>query len=103
MAAILEAPTKPRLFTADDLFTLPHDYRCELVRGEIVELPPSPGGEHGELAESVGARASVFVYDNELGRCFAAETGFKLRVNPDTVRGPDWAFVRKDRLLGPVT
>src|SRR5438128_9138190 len=116
MAVVLERPRiqrKPeparkqpdlnRLYTADELFELPSDFRCELVRGEIIPLPPSPGGEHGSLADSVGARASVFVYDHDLGKCFAAETGFKIYLDPDTVRGPDWAFVRKDRLSGPVT
>jgi Uma2 family endonuclease len=42
------------------------------------------------------------VYSRGLGKVFAAETGFKLETNPDTVRAPDVAFVRRDRLPDPV-
>jgi Uma2 family endonuclease len=38
------------------------------------------------------------VYAHDLGEVFAAETGFVLRRNPDTVRAPDFAFVRWERL-----
>ena len=111
MAVTIQSPRRQRrtngkrrrLYTADDLFKLPSDFRCELVRGEIVPLPPSPGGEHGSKIERIGARASVFVYDHDLGECFAAETGFKVRQDPDTVRGPDWSFVRKSRLESSIT
>src|SRR5205807_9346780 len=41
---------------------------------------------------------SKYVQDNKLGEVYAAETGFKLKSNPDTVRAPDVAFVRKDRV-----
>ena len=34
------------------------------------------------------------VKNNNLGVVYAAETGFKLESNPDTVRAPDVAFVR---------
>ena len=33
---------------------------------------------------------------------FVGDTGFTLARNPDTVRGPDIAFVRKERLAGPI-
>jgi Uma2 family endonuclease len=109
MAVILDRPKsvrgKPvrRLYTAEDLLKMPREKRVELIRGELIPLPPPPGGEHGELADSIGSRASVYVRDHQLGRSFAAETGFKVHFDPDTVRGPDWAFVRKERLPGPVT
>lgn len=35
---------------------------------------------------------------NNLGRVDAAETGFKLESNPDTVRAPDIAFVSRERI-----
>jgi Uma2 family endonuclease len=37
-----------------------------------------------------------------IGAVFAAETGFKLASNPDTVRAPDVAFVRRGRLRDPL-
>jgi Uma2 family endonuclease len=36
-----------------------------------------------------------------LGRVLAAETGFKLAADPDTVRAPDVAFISRARLPDP--
>jgi Uma2 family endonuclease len=104
MAVALKAEPrqKRRLYTADDLLKLPEGERYELIRGELIPMSPPPGGEHGNTIERIGARASTFVFDHELGECFAAETGFKIQENPDTVKGPDWAFIRKDRIKGPM-
>ena len=99
MAVVLTKPT--RVYSADDLLCMPPDARYELIRGELIEMPPPPGGEHGDKGNRLGARVSVFVYDNDLGICFLAETGFKVAQNPDTVMAPDWAFVRKERLPEP--
>ena len=90
--------TQTKLYTADDLLMMPGDCHFELMRGELIEMTPSPGGEHGYTTISIGARAQVFVEDNGLGYCFAAETGFKIATDPDVVLAPDFAFVAKDRL-----
>jgi Uma2 family endonuclease len=34
----------------------------------------------------------------KLGECFAAETGFIVGRDPDTVRAPDYAFIPKERI-----
>jgi Uma2 family endonuclease len=39
-----------------------------------------------------------YVKANRLGVCFGAETGFKVASDPDTVRAPDVAFVRRERI-----
>ena len=39
-----------------------------------------------------------FVRENRLGKVYAAETGFKLTENPDTVRAPDVAFISQASL-----
>jgi Uma2 family endonuclease len=39
-----------------------------------------------------------FVWENELGEVFTAETGFELTSNPDTVLAPDISFVSKKRV-----
>ncbi|MDQ1557424.1 MAG: hypothetical protein QOD32_484 [Pyrinomonadaceae bacterium] len=39
-----------------------------------------------------------FVAENKLGEVYAAETGFKLKTNPDTVRAPDVSFIRQERV-----
>jgi len=39
-----------------------------------------------------------YVADHRLGEVYAAETGFKLKTNPDTVRAPDVSFIRQERV-----
>ena len=90
--------TKKTLLTADELLRLSTTgRRLELVKGELFEMPPA-GGRHGSVAMSVGALLYAHVRANHLGEVFAAETGFILRRDPDTVRAPDASFVAKDRL-----
>lgn len=91
--------TSPKtLFTADDLWRLPSDgKRYELVRGELVEMPPA-GARHGNVAINLGTLLNAYVRAGDLGKVFAAETAFVLQRHPDTVRAPDAAFVSKERL-----
>lgn len=56
------------------------------------------GGRHGRIAGKLLTRIAVHVEKQRLGHTFAAETGFLLRTNPDTVRAPDVAFVSTERL-----
>ena len=71
--------------------------RTELVRGDLVIMAPA-GGRHGQVAHKFGLFIGNHVLDRDLGRVFAAETGFLLRRSPDTVRAPDVAFVAAERL-----
>ena len=71
--------------------------RTELVRRGLVVMAPT-GGRHGQVAHRVGLFIGNHVLARNLGRVFAAETGFLLRRNPDTVRAPDVAFVAGERL-----
>ncbi len=41
---------------------------------------------------------AIHVDDHDLGATFAAETGFLLATDPDTVRAPDAAFLAQDKL-----
>lgn len=56
------------------------------------------GGLHGRVAMNLGVELAVHVKRTGAGAVFAAETGFKLASNPDTVRAPDVAFITNDRL-----
>ena len=86
------------LVTAEQLLNAPHDgMRRELIRGEIVIMNPS-GAAHGHIVVELTLRVAQFVRGNSLGVVFGAETGFVLARNPDTVRAPDVAFVRKARI-----
>jgi Uma2 family endonuclease len=90
--------TATELLTADDLLKKPHDgYRYELVKGELIK-EPSAGNIHGKRAMRLGWRLAQHVEGNDLGVVFAAETGFRLATDPDTVRAPDVAFVTRTRI-----
>jgi Uma2 family endonuclease len=91
------ATTKPKLMTADDLFAMPdRPGRVDLIRGELHEMPPA-GIEHGEISAGLIARLWFFAQQHRLGKVYSSETGFFLFQDPDTVLGPDAAFVRTDR------
>ncbi|MBM4424672.1 MAG: Uma2 family endonuclease [Chloroflexi bacterium] len=91
-----DADSKP-LLTAEDLLALQGRGRFELVKGKVIEMSP-PGFEHGTIAMTLGELIASHVRRNKLGRVLAAETGFRLSRNPDTVRAPDVAFVSNERL-----
>jgi Uma2 family endonuclease len=84
--------------TADELIRLPRGrWRYELVRGELRQMTPA-GHVHGRVAADVLIRLGAFVREHRLGATYAAETGFYLRRNPDTVRAADASFVAAARL-----
>jgi len=93
--------SQPALLTADELLHL-HipDKRVELVKGVLVVREP-PGLRHGRVAMELARRLANHADGRGLGRVYAAETGFTLFRDPDTVRAPDVAFVRSERLLDP--
>ncbi|HEX5054853.1 MAG TPA: Uma2 family endonuclease, partial [Planctomycetota bacterium] len=76
--------------------------RHELVRGELRRMSPA-GYWHGGVGMRLAERLARHVRENRLGLVFLAETGFVLARNPDTVRAPDAAFVRRERLPDPFT
>lgn len=90
--------TTTKTMTAEELLAMPGDgYRYELIAGELIKMNPA-NFEHGAITHRVSLRLGVYVEREDLGILFAAETGFKIASNPDTVRAPDVAFVRKDRV-----
>ena len=90
--------TASTAMTADELLRLPDDeYRYELVKGELrVMTPASP--RHGRIAMRLGSLIEQHARQHKQGVVYAAETGFQLRQNPDTVRAADAAFVAQDRI-----
>jgi Uma2 family endonuclease len=84
--------------TAEQLLHMPNDStRRELIAGELKEMTPE-GPDHGEITLEISVPLGAFIKQEKLGRIFAAETGFLLASNPDTVRAPDFAFVSNERL-----
>lgn len=90
--------TQTEPVTAEELLEMSDDgKRRELVRGELKEMAPA-GDEHGYLAGEIFGELRSYVKANGLGRTYAAETGFKIASDPDTVRAPDAAFVGRERV-----
>jgi Uma2 family endonuclease len=84
--------------TAGELLRLDlHGQPAELIRGRLVVREPA-GARHGAVAMELGSRIAAHVRSHDLGRVYAAETGFKLESDPYTVRAPDVAFIVKHRL-----
>ena len=91
-------PLTGRAITADELFHLPEDgYRHELVKGEVRKMTPA-GFDHGAIVANLTAPLLQHVKSHGLGVVCGAETGFKIAGDPDTVRAPDVAFVRRERI-----
>jgi Uma2 family endonuclease len=87
------------LLSAEDLLNMPHDgWRYELIEGVLHRMPP-PGFAPGSLAAQIGGLLFSHVHQHKLGRVLAAETGFQIASDPDTVGAPDVSFVSNERLL----
>ena len=89
--------SKPRLVTAEELLDMADDgYHYELVRGELRKMAPV-GARHGRAAGKVARQLMNHVATNDLGEVYIAEPGFLLASDPDLIRVPDLAFVRRER------
>jgi len=87
-----------RLITAEQFIELPDDgHNYELVRGELIEVSPS-GFHSAEIGSTIGAFLFNFVRQHRLGAVTNGEGGYILARGPDTVRAPDAAFIRADRV-----
>jgi Uma2 family endonuclease len=89
--------TVDQITTAEQLLEASWLQHCELIRGELVMMSPA-GFDHGRFAINVGSALANFVKARSLGIVVSAETGFRIARDPDTVRAPDVAFVRADRI-----
>jgi Uma2 family endonuclease len=88
--------TIERITTAEELFKA-NLQQCELLEGDLVMMSPA-GFDHGGIAGNIAVALGGFVKSRSLGAVVTAEPGFQLAHDPDTVRVPDVAFVRADRI-----
>lgn len=72
------------------------DGKAELVRGELRVTPP-PGPRHSIAWANTATLLNSHVKEKQLGLVFT-EASFELIALPRTVRAPDVAFVRTDRI-----
>ena len=97
-----EQETMPRsepLVTAEEFARIPNDdHHYELVEGRVIRMSP-PGIRHGLVSTRIAFLLSQHIEVHHVG-VVITPGGFKLATNPDTVREPDVAFVRRDRISG---
>ncbi|MFO0851518.1 MAG: Uma2 family endonuclease [Gemmataceae bacterium] len=82
------------LMTVEEFARLPEradGSRLELVRGEVVTMPPAKG-KHGVCCGKVSRLLGNHADAGKLGWVTTNDTGVLLERGPDTVRGPDVAF-----------
>ena len=83
--------------TAEDLLNMPDDgLRHELIKGELLTMPV-PKLLHGFVTMKLSVLLYNHIEANNLG-LLVGESGFHLESGPDTVLGPDIAFVARDRV-----
>jgi Uma2 family endonuclease len=82
--------------TADEFYELVHRPEnagrwFELVRGEVIELPP-PTRVHGVVTANVSFYLGLYIRQRRKGYVTTNDAGTLLERDPDTVRGPDAAY-----------
>jgi Uma2 family endonuclease len=76
--------------------------RVELVRG-VLRVREPPGYRHGRIAAELAFLLTRHVKEMGAGQVLIGDTGFQVAADPDTVRGPDIAFLSSERLPDPHT
>jgi Uma2 family endonuclease len=88
--------TAKKLMTAEEFGDWVHqpeqaDKWFELVRGEVIELPP-PFKPHGVVFYNIARILGNFLFERGKGYLTGNDSGVILERDPDTVRGPDVAL-----------
>ncbi len=88
-----------RLLTAEEFFEMPEplDHRLELVRGEVSEVAFA-SGDHNLIVDVICDALKAYARPQRLGVVFSDGAGFLLQRDPDTVRGPDAAYIVRERI-----
>ncbi|NJL05589.1 MAG: Uma2 family endonuclease [Chloroflexaceae bacterium] len=95
--SVLPAPAQA--WTEADLLRLGHDdhRQYELVRGELRQMSPA-NSVHGNLEFRFAVALGKYLEQHPLGEGYTGDTGFQLSAEPLTIRSPDLAFIRTERL-----
>lgn len=93
------APAPPRIYSADEFFTMPNGELYELLDGELVER--SMGHESSWIAVIISAALTHFSLPRRLG--FVSDSSLGLRIfpgRPGRIPRPDVSYIRRERLPG---
>ncbi len=97
----MSSPVTTRRMTAEEFCDFVHrpenaNRWFELVRGEVIELPP-PRKTHGYVCHNVGRLLGNYTFERGEFYVTGNDTGVILQRGPDTVRGPDVAVYNDAR------
>ena len=94
--ATLPPPTK--LLTAQEFLNQFGDRRgVELIRG-IVRSKAMPGARHGQVCFRFSTKLGIYLEKHDLGHVFTHDTFVLTELTPDSYRGPDFQFIRYEKL-----
>lgn len=94
--------TAKKLMTAEELLALPdHDNRQELIRGELIEMPP-PGLMYGLVVDAFRWLLGGFIRLNDLPFISTSEAGIFIEREPDTVLAADFALISREHIPEPL-
>src|SRR5271157_205049 len=88
---------KTKLLTAEEFMAADlGEGTFELVRGEVIQVPP-PMPEHGRVCINVGFALESYGRQTGYGYALGNDSGVVTERGPDTVRGPDVCFYSHER------
>jgi len=93
-------PTKTLMTAAEFANTGPETDGYELVRGELVPMPP-PRGRHSEVCSQVDFLLRTYKNSRGRGCVLGNDGGLITETDPDTVRGADVALFLNPSWEGP--
>ncbi len=85
------------LVTAEQLLEMQDNRWYELVEGELKRMAPA-SGLHAEMITILAEILGPYVRKHRLGKVLSGDPGFIVARDPDTVLGPDVAFISAERL-----
>lgn len=85
-----------RLLTGEELYLLPDEGPCELIRGKVV---PRPFADitHGFLTTELGSTLWDYAESGQRGKVRMGGVGVYTSREPDTVRAADVLFISNER------
>lgn len=93
-----QVKVETKRMTLDEVRQLnPDEQPGELVRGVFVPVS-RPTVQHGRLMARIARLLGNFVETKGLGEVVVGDSGFVLSREEETLRGPDVAFIRKERI-----
>ena len=91
--------TTTKLITAEELLLMPRGdgKRYELVRGVLVDKM-STGDPHAIVVKWIAFALTQYEVETGYGEVRTGEPGYRLELDPDTVRAPDVAWIAPGRI-----